>query len=102
MHLSINVQDPATAGSVFSQPLLLDTILELIAIYVETGPPVFQTGCQVLSSFTTHASLKKVSQHAAILLCFLVVSQVICYSSIGFTTHLARKNRDRDERVGRV
>ena len=54
------MQDPCTAPLVYNTEHLLPTIIELMTIYVETGPKVFTASCQSLMSFLSHRSIKQV------------------------------------------
>ena len=39
---------------------VVNITLELMSIYVETGPHVFSAGCQLLESFTQYTKCKQV------------------------------------------
>ena len=57
---------------------VIDITLDLMSIYVETGPHVFSAGCQLLESFTRNTKCKQVCMCVSIrhemIMCIPVIS----------------------------
>jgi len=54
------LKDPNTAEKVISTEYLMRAVLQLMGIYVSTGPLVFQTACTAFHSFAAHDRILEV------------------------------------------
>ena len=70
---------------------VVNITLELMSIYVETGPHVFSAGCQLLESFTQNTKCKQVCMCVYIrhVMC-VYISHVMCvYISHGICVYIS-------------
>ena len=68
-----------TSVMIIDRDNVINITLELMSIYVETGPHVFSAGCQLLESFTQNTKCKQVCMCVYIRhVMFVYISHVMC------------------------